>query len=61
MKVSEIKGLNLSELDEKLSSLKQEHFNLRFQHSAGQLENTASLKRVKLDIARVKTVMREKL
>lgn len=60
MKASEIRDLKPAELDEKLSGLKQEHFNLRFQHSVGQLENTASLKRVKLDIARVKTVMREK-
>ena len=61
MKATEIRELNTDELAEKLSSLKQEHFNLRFQHSVGQLENTSSLKKVKADIARVKTVMREKL
>jgi len=46
-------------MNEKLVDLKQELFNLRFQHTVNQLDNTARLKDVKKDIARIKTVLRE--
>ena len=59
MKVNEIRDLNAGELVEKLASLKQELFNLRFQHATGQLENPMRIKEVKKSIARVKTVQRE--
>ena len=59
MKVNEIRGLNAGELGEKLASLKEELFNLRFQHATGQLENLMRIKEVKKSIARIKTVQRE--
>lgn len=59
MKVNEIRDLNAGELVEKLASLKQELFNLHFQHATGQLENPMRIKEVKKSIARVKTVQRE--
>ena len=49
-----------SELNAKLAELKQELFNLRFSHATGQLSNPMQLKRCKRDIARVKTVIRER-
>ena len=48
----------MDELNEKLVDLKEELFNLRFQLAANQLENTARIKAVKKDIARVKTALR---
>ena len=59
MKASEIREMSVEELNEKLSSLKEELFALRFQHAVNQLENTARLKAVKKDIDRVKTILRE--
>jgi large subunit ribosomal protein L29 len=57
---SQIKDSTVSELNEKLKDLKAELFNLRFQHAINQLENPLRIKAVKKDIARVKTVLREK-
>lgn len=59
MKASEIKEMSVDELNEKLSNLKEELFNLRFQLAISQLDNTARLKAVKKDIARIKTTLRE--
>ncbi|MEA4854364.1 MAG: 50S ribosomal protein L29 [Christensenella sp.] len=59
MKAKEIRELNQEELNAKLSDLKTEFFNLRFQLATGQLNNPSSIKNVKKDIARVKTVLRE--
>jgi len=59
MKASEIKEMSVEELNEKLGNLKEELFNLRFQLAINQLENTARLKAVKKDIARIKTTLRE--
>ena len=59
MKANEIKDLTTTELEEKLAELKQELFNLRFQHSVNQLENPMRMKAVKRDIARVKTFIRK--
>lgn len=59
MKASEIKEMSVDELNEKLSNLKEELFNLRFQLAINQLDNTARLKAVKKDIARIKTILRE--
>ena len=60
MKASEIRNLSVQELNEKLSDLKSELFNLRFQHAINQLDNPQKIVEVKRDIARVKTVLREK-
>ncbi|WP_164163663.1 50S ribosomal protein L29 [uncultured Ruminococcus sp.] len=59
MKASEIRELSVDELNEKLVSLKEELFALRFQNAINQLDNTARLKAVKKDIARIKTTLRE--
>jgi len=59
MKAKEIRGKNQTELENELQELKKELFNLRFQHATNQLANPMELKRVKRDIARVKTVMRQ--
>ena len=58
MKAAEVKAMPVDELNEKLVDLKEELFNLRFQLAANQLENTARIKAVKKDIARVKTALR---
>ena len=59
MKASEIRELSSAELNEKLTALKAELFNLRFQHAINQLENPMRMKEVKKDIARIKTVLRQ--
>lgn len=59
MKVKEIRNLSAAELSEKVVSLKEELFNLRFQHATGQLENPKRIREVKKTIARIKTVQRE--
>ena len=59
MKASEIKDLNVEEMHRKLVDLKEELFNLRFQHETGQLENPQKMKQTKRDIARVKTVIKQ--
>lgn len=59
MKASEIKEMTAEELQDKLKSLKQELFNLRFQLAINQLDNPMRITAVKRDIARVLTVIRE--
>ena len=59
MKATEIKEMTVEEMNQKLVSLKEELFALRFQLAVNQLENTAQVKAVKKDIARVKTCLRE--
>lgn len=59
MKASELRELNDTELEEKLKSLKEELFNLRFQLAINQLENPMRISAVKKDIARVQTIMRQ--
>ena len=59
MKATEIKDMTVDELNSKLAELKQELFNLRFQHAVNQLENPKRLQAVKKDIARVKTFIRK--
>ena len=60
MKASEIRDMTAQELENKLVDLKKELFALRFQLAVNQLENHTRLKAVKKDIARIKTIMREK-
>lgn len=59
MKANEIKDMTVDELNSKLAELRQELFNLRFQHAVNQLENPKRLQAVKKDIARVKTFIRK--
>jgi large subunit ribosomal protein L29 len=63
MKTSELKDLMIKstdELDTDLKNKKTELFNLRFQLATGQLQNTSAIQRVKRDIARVKTIIRQR-
>ncbi|MGD9150972.1 MAG: 50S ribosomal protein L29 [Desulfobacterales bacterium] len=59
MKANEIREMNLEEMQRKVNDLKEELFNLRFQHEIGQLENPNKMKQTKRDIAQVKTIIRE--
>ncbi|MBQ3053985.1 MAG: 50S ribosomal protein L29 [Clostridia bacterium] len=59
MKANEIRELNKAELELKLKDLKQELFNMRFQHATNQLDNPMKMVEVKKTIARVKTILRE--
>ncbi len=59
MKAVEIRKLSANELGAKLTDLKAELFNLRFQHAINQLDNPQSIKAVKRDIARIKTVIKQ--
>ena len=58
MKAAQVRGMNKADLEKKLSELKAELFNLRFQHAINQLENPMRLAEVRKDIARVKTALR---
>ena len=60
MKANEIRGLSADELNAKLADLKKDLFMLRMQHATNQLDNPLKLAEVKKDIARIKTVLREK-
>ncbi|CAM1635770.1 Large ribosomal subunit protein uL29 [Bartonella apihabitans] len=60
MKASEVRAQTLDQMNEELAKLKKEQFNLRFQKATGQLEKTARVKQVRRDIARVKTIARQK-
>lgn len=59
MKASEVRALSREEMQQKLVDLKQELFNLRFQHEIGQLENPRKIKLTQVDIARIYTVLAE--
>jgi large subunit ribosomal protein L29 len=61
MSAQELRALSINELHQKEHDLKEELFNLRFQRATGQLENLMRLTHVKRDIARVKTVLRERM
>ena len=60
MRASELQNLTIQELNQKLLEFKAELFNLRFQLATGQLDNPMRIKAVRKDIARVKTVVRER-
>lgn len=60
MKANELRQMTLQELNSKLTELKGELFNLRFQLATGQLDNPMRIKTVRKDIARIKTVLRER-
>lgn len=60
MKINEIRDLTNDELNQKLEGLKQELFNLRFQHATNQLDNPRVITEKKRTIARIKTILRER-
>ena len=60
MKTKELRDLSVPELEERESSLGRELFNLRFQKATGQLGNTAMIGKTKRDLARVKTLLKER-
>lgn len=60
MKVADIRAMSLDQLDDEVVKLKKERFNLRFQRATGQLENSARLRETRRDIARVKTIAKQK-
>ena len=59
MKASDLRTKSTDELKETLLDLRKEQFNLRFQRASGQLENTARVRQVRRDIARIKTMLRQ--
>lgn len=60
MKAREFREMSVDELQSKETELKDQLFKLRFQHALGQLENALKLKSIRRDIARLKTILREK-
>ena len=60
MKADEVRLMTLDQLNEELLKLKKERFNLRFQRATGQLENTARVRQLRRDIARILTIARHK-
>jgi len=60
MDIADIRAKTLDELKDELETLKKEQFNLRFQRATQQMENTSQVRRVRREVAKVKTVMREK-
>jgi large subunit ribosomal protein L29 len=60
MKTADIKTMTTDQIDDEVLKLKKEQFNLRFQRATGQLENTARVREVRRDIARLKTIARQK-
>ncbi|RKD22697.1 50S ribosomal protein L29 [Ammoniphilus oxalaticus] len=60
MKAKEYRNLTTAEIEQKIASLKEELFNLRFQLATGQLDNPSTIQRVRKSIAKAKTVLRER-
>jgi len=60
MKINEIRALDASGLKQKIAELSEELFRLKIRHASGQLESTVMLGRLRKDIARIKTVLKEK-
>ena len=60
MKAHQVRSLTADQLDDELIKLKKEQFNLRFQAASGQLENTARVRQIRRDLARIKTIARQK-
>jgi large subunit ribosomal protein L29 len=56
MKAAQWRGMTQDQLDDEIVKLKKEQFNLRFQAASGQLENTARVRQIRRDIARIKTI-----
>jgi len=60
MKASEVRDMSVDQLGDELAKLKKEQFNLRFQRASGQLENTARIRDIRRNVARVQTILRQK-
>jgi large subunit ribosomal protein L29 len=60
MKASDVRAKTVDELTQQVDDLSKEAFNLRFQRASGQLENTARVRQVRRDIARIKTILGER-
>ena len=60
MKAADVRVMTLDQLGDELMKLRKESFNLRFQRASGQLENTARVRQVRRDIARIETITRQK-
>jgi large subunit ribosomal protein L29 len=60
MKIADVRALSVDQIDDEVLKLKKEQFNLRFQRATGQLENTSRVREVRRDIARLKTVAKNK-
>jgi large subunit ribosomal protein L29 len=60
LKPDDLRHMTVDQLDDELIKLKKERFNLRFQRATGQLENTSRVREVRRDIARIRTVTRQK-
>jgi large subunit ribosomal protein L29 len=60
LKVEDIRRMTADQMDDEVLKLKKERFNLRFQRATGQLENTSRMREARRDIARIKTVARQK-
>jgi large subunit ribosomal protein L29 len=60
MKIGDVRQMSTDQLEDEILKLKKEQFNLRFQRATGQLENTSRVRVIRRDIARMKTVARQK-
>ena len=60
MKIEDVRAKNSDELETELMALKKEQFNLRFQRATGQLENTARVRSIRRDVARIKTILQQR-
>jgi large subunit ribosomal protein L29 len=60
MKAADVRAMTVDQLDDEVLKLKKEQFNLRFQRATGQLENTSRIREVRRDIARMRTIARQK-
>ena len=60
MKASDLRVMTVDQLDDELLKLKKEQFNLRFQKATGQIENTARVRKIRRDIARIKTSQQQR-
>jgi large subunit ribosomal protein L29 len=60
MKPGDVRAMTVDQLEDEVLKLKKERFNLRFQRATGQLENTARVRQVRRDIARIKTIAAQK-
>lgn len=61
MKAEQVRDMTEDQLRDELAKLKKEQFNLRFQRASGQLENTARIRDIRRGVARVQTILRQKL
>lgn len=61
MKASDVRAMTADQLSDELEKLNKERFNLRFQKATGQIENTARIRQIRRDVARIKTAQRSRV